>query len=507
MDEPYTRLPPNLFGPPPSVVPPPRLLSDRAVVVAALAVALGAFWAPPVPWPMTVLSVLAALAWRRPVLVVVAGGLVAAVLAQRAWAGTTAIASAPFAGEVTLVTDPEPFATGVRAIVDLGGTRVEASAFGGAARRLAPRLAGERVVLGGRLQPPQPRVARWLATKHVRGRLAIDEVGAWHRGPPPSTAANGLRRLLEHGAASLSDERRSLLMGLVLGDDRAQSDEMRATFQAAGLTHLLAVSGQNVAFVLLAASPLLSRLRLRPRLVTTLGLLAFFALMTRFEPSVLRATAMAGGAAFAASLGRPTSGLRILALACSALLLIDPLLVHQLGFQLSVLATAGILLLGGRVAAWLPGPRWLALPLSVTVAAQVFTSPLLAATIGPVPVAALPANLLAEPAAGAAMTYGLVGGLAAGLLPAPLAAVVHLPTRALLWWIATSARWSAGLGLPTLGLGAQAVVAGIALAVWWRVGAHRRRRATVGPMSHPAAPLSPGPPPGPTAAPAPEVRR
>ena len=86
--------------------------------------------------------------------------------------------------------------------------------------------------------------------------------------------------------------RRALLAGLVLGDDRDQPAVLRDAFSAVGLTHLLAVSGQNVAFVLAAAGPLLRRLRLGPRLAAVLVLLAFFALVTRFEPSVLRAAVM-----------------------------------------------------------------------------------------------------------------------------------------------------------------------------------------------------------------------
>src|SRR5262245_46588532 len=90
------------------------------------------------------------------------------------------------------------------------------------------------------------------------------------------------------------------------------------------------------------AAPALSRLRFGPRLVVTLAVLAGFALVTRFEPSVLRASAMAAVAATGAALGRPASTLRVLALGVSAILLVDPLLATSLGFQLSVAGAAGI---------------------------------------------------------------------------------------------------------------------------------------------------------------------
>src|SRR5205085_6821192 len=98
---------------------------------------------------------------------------------------------------------------------------------------------------------------------------------------------------------------------------------------------------------------------------------------TRGGPSVLRAEAMAGLALLASTMGRPVSGVRILALAVAGLLLIDPLLVGSLGFLLSVGASAGILLLSKPITALLPGPRPLAEALGVTLAAQVGVAPVL----------------------------------------------------------------------------------------------------------------------------------
>lgn len=200
--------------------------------------------------------------------------------------------------------------------------------------------------------------------------------------------------------------------------------------------------------MMVIAAPLLARLRFGPRLAATLGVLAMFALVTRAEPSVLRATAMASVAAAGAALGRPTSTVRTLALGVSGMLLVDPLLATSLGFQLSVAGAAGIVVGAARIEDMLPGPRWLAAPLSVTLAAQAAVSPLLVATFDAVPLASLPANLLAAPAAGPLMVWGLTGGLVAGVVGGPLAHVIHLPTRALLVWlegVATAAvRWPLG---------------------------------------------------------------
>src|SRR5690606_7168443 len=153
------------------------------------------------------------------------------------------------------------------------------------------------------------------------GRLTVDTVVGWRPGGVPSRVANAFRRTLARGAESLPERQRSLLAGVVLGDDRAQPADMTDAFQAAGLTHLLAVSGQNVAFVLAVAAPVLVRLRFGGRLVATLGLLGLFALVTRAEPSVLRAVAMAAIAAVGVATGRLASTVRTLALGVAAILL------------------------------------------------------------------------------------------------------------------------------------------------------------------------------------------
>jgi competence protein ComEC len=312
-----------------------------------------------------------------------------------------------------------------------------------------------------------------LRYRHLAGRLEVDAVVGWRPGGGVTRVANGLRRTLARGAEVLSDRHASLLAGLTLGDDREQPADMTDAFRAAGLTHILAVSGQNVAFVMVLAAPVLSRLRFGPRLVVTLAVLAGFALVTRFEPSVLRATAMAAVAATGAALGRPASTLRVLALGVSAILLVDPLLATSLGFQLSVAGAAGIVVGAAHLEPALPGPRWLAAPVSVTLAAQLAVAPLLVATFGAVPVASLPANLLALPAAGPVMVWGLTGGVVAGLGGQAVATVVHLPTRALVAWIDGVATAAAGWPLGRLRVGhvallAVATAAAIAARAWAR---------------------------------------
>ena len=108
-------------------------------------------------------------------------------------------------------------------------------------------------------------------------------------------------------------------------------------------------------------------------------------------------------------------------------LLLDPLLIHSVGWWLSVAATAGIAVLGPPLAARLPGPAAVRTALSVTLAAQLGVAPVSIAVFGPLPMASIPANLLAGPAAGPVMVYGLPAGLLAAVSPDPIATALPGP--------------------------------------------------------------------------------
>ncbi|HZM32636.1 MAG TPA: ComEC/Rec2 family competence protein, partial [Acidimicrobiales bacterium] len=425
------------------------------VPLAAGLIALGVAW------------LLGRLGRFRPEVLVLAAALLAVSLAQRSLDGLAVpLDTGPVRAEVTLVGDPVPDSSGgAAADVRLNGRRLAAYARNAAAASLDDRLMGERIAVVGTVRPPGDDEAR-ARHRHLAGRLEIETVTGWRTGDPVTRAANGLRRTLAEGATSLPERHRSLLAGVTLGDDRHQPADMTDAFQAAGLTHLLAVSGQNVAFALVIVAPLLSRLRFGPRLAATLGVLAGFALLTRCEPSVLRATAMASVAAVGTAVGRPASTLRALALGVAGMVLIDPLLVTSLGFRLSVAGAAGIVVGAVRLAAALPGPRWVAAPLSVTLAAQIAVAPLLVAAFGDVPVAAIPANLLAVPVAGPLMVWGLTAGLIAGVVGGPLATALHVPSRVLLAWLDGVATSAAGWPLGRLGPLHLALLAAAAAAVW-----------------------------------------
>ena len=385
------------------------MLRDGHIAALAVSTLAGALWAREFSTPVRLLALaggLLALTWRRPVALAAAALVTTSALAAASWSGLQAPAVQRVTGEwATVLTDPESSGFGtVAAEVRLEGRHVQIWARGPAASLLASRLAGEHIRLSGVLRPLPGEAARWAAPRHLVARLNVDSIDGVRPAGPLAAVANRYRRLVATGGAALPERLRPLFGGMVMGDDRGQAPEMSDAFKAAGLTHLLAVSGQNVAFVLLLAMPVLRRGGLRWRLAVTLSVLVAFGVLTRWEPSVIRAEAMAAVAAAGAFAGRPVRGARLLCLAITGCVLVDPLLVHSVGFRLSVAACAGLVLLTPRLARRLP------LLVAASIAAQAGAAVVLVPTFGSVPLAALPANVLAVPAAGPIMMWGLVAG-------------------------------------------------------------------------------------------------
>lgn len=444
-------------------------IADLPVVGLAVAAWCGATVAASVPVPVLIAALGAVAAAcvapassgrTRFVLVGLALVLVTSEAGARGMGGLHPDADGDVEAVVTLVTDPESTPTGrMRAEVRLAGRRVLAEARAPAAMEaLAPRLAGDRLLVRGVVTPIE-RPSDWMISRHLAARLRIESVVAAAAGAPHAEAANGFRRVLDRGAASLPDGHRALLAGLTLGDDREQPVELTADFRASGLTHLLAVSGQNLVFVLAVAGPLLRRVRIWPRFVLAVALVGSFAFLTRFEPSVVRAAFVATVALWATTSGRPSGGLRHLALAVCGLLVVDPLLTRSIGFRLSVAACLGVLLVSPPIIARLPGPRWVRDALGMTAGAQLAVAPVLVPTFGAMPLAALPANVLAAPLAGALMVWGVTAGVVAGVVGGAGAALLHVPSRVGLWALEQVAAGSAALPLGHVDLRHVAAVA------------------------------------------------
>ena len=210
-------------------------------------------------------------------------------------------------------------------------------------------LPGQRVGLSGRLGPAragQPVAA----VVSVRGPPTL--IG---RPPLVQRAAGDLRAGLRRAARVLPPAERGLLPGLVLGDTSRMPAALVDDFRTAGLTHLTAVSGANLAIVVTFVLVVGRWGGLRGRwLPATAALaMAWFVVLARPQPSVLRAAVMGAIAFLALGTGRRRRSLAALAAAVLGLLLVDPWLARSYGFALSVLATGGLVLLApGWARAW-----------------------------------------------------------------------------------------------------------------------------------------------------------
>ena len=330
--------------------------------------------------------------------------------------------------ELTVVAEPRPITRGwhVLARVDeVAGTAVR--------ERVALVLEEEPPVLGERWRAsatarplPDGGYGNWLAQQHARVVLDVDGIERLGPGGPAARSTEWVRDRVRTAATRRLDERTGgLLVGFVTGDTRLLPREDRAAMQATSLTHLTAVSGTNVAIVIGGVLGLAGLLRAPAavRRTAVAAVVPWFAFLTRFEPSVLRAGSMALLLLLAGVRGHVRDARHALAVAVLLLVLLDPRLAASLGLLLSATATAGVLLVAPVVRDRLPArvPRRLATLVGVTVGAQVAVLPVLLATFGELALVSVPANLLAVPAAVVAATLSFV---------ATALAVVHVELAA-----------------------------------------------------------------------------
>lgn len=241
----------------------------------------------------------------------------------------------------------------------------------------------------------------------------------------------------------------ALARGFVLGDDEGVDARTEEDFRRAGLSHLLAVSGQNVALLILLAMPVLAAfgIPLRERLLWLFALIALYVPVAGAGPSIQRAAVMGAASVLATLAGRPASRLYGLLLALLVTLAVDPGVAGDIGWQLSFAAVVGIFLLAGPlrtaiVARLGPGAwrRALAEGAAVTLAATLATAPLIAFHFETLSTTTLAANLLAMPAVAPAMWLGMAS---AGLsqLPGAPVEVLNWVDALLLGYIAQVAAW------------------------------------------------------------------
>ncbi|MFI6097513.1 DNA internalization-related competence protein ComEC/Rec2 [Lentzea sp. NPDC051213] len=293
-------------------------------------------------------------------------------------------------------------------------------------------LPGQQVTVKGSLAPPRGGDLA-SALLRVRGPpIDPQPAPAWQRW------ADGLRDGLREASGVLDAEEAGLLPALVVGDTDRMVPRIVDEFRTAGLAHLLAVSGANLAIVCGAVYLLLRRLGPRMAAVAAMVALVGFVVLAGPEPSVLRAAVMGVVALLALVLGRERSALPSLATAVVVLVLVDPALGGEPGFALSVVATAALVLVAPKWARALKArgvPGGLAEAIVVPTAASLATAPLVAGLSGEVSLVAVVANLVAGPVVAPATVLGVLAAVVAPLYPPAAEVVVHVAGPAVTWLV------------------------------------------------------------------------
>ena len=315
------------------------------------------------------------------------------------------------------------------------------------ADRFADVAYGDRIIASGILKRPEsfetdtgrtfnyPQYLRAHAVTHEMSFPALEVIGHGEGNAAIGSLLSVKHALIRGIEKALPEPESALLAGLLLGEKQSLGDTITQAFRNAGVVHIIVLSGYNVAlviwFVLLVFSRMFSR-----TMAHVLGALVAvaFAVMTGLSETAIRATIMALIMMLATVLHRPKAALRALLIAAAAMALWNPYLVlYDLSFQLSVVATLGLILFSDGIAKKLPFiPNYKYLPFreiaGSTLATQITVLPLLILSIGAVSFVFLPANLLVLPAVPLAMFFGFFAAcvaLVSGMFAFPIAAVAY----------------------------------------------------------------------------------
>jgi competence protein ComEC len=248
----------------------------------------------------------------------------------------------------------------------------------------------------------------------------------------------GLRAVFLFRAQGVTPDAKALVGGLAIGERELLSFEMAQNMKTLSLTHLVAVSGANLAIIMGVVYVLTSAFGLsrNTRFVTALLVMVAYVLVVGPESSVLRAATMATFVAVGLWLGRGTKPIISLAWAIIFLLAVDPGLATDFGFALSALATVGLLTMALPIYNWLSGfmPRLIAIGIAASFSAQLATTPVLLMLQPSIPVYSVLANLIVEPVVAPVTILGILALILAYPLPFLSSAVSYLASMGT-WWI------------------------------------------------------------------------
>ena len=297
---------------------------------------------------------------------------------------------------------------------------------------------GDRIEFSAQpeLPPDSGPFADYLRRSGIAGTVLVRDMrlGATGRSP-----IEGVRRAAGDAiAAVLPEPQAGLAAGIVVGLRDRVDRGVANDFATAGLSHVVAISGWNIAMVAACLAAALRGLGRRPRSVATVLAICAYTLFAGASPSVVRAALMAGVVVIARESGRQGAAATALGLAAWLMLVVGPATVTDAGYQLSVAATAGLLAWGTPLAGALRRratrmPRWLSETLGVSLAAQFATLPIVLLAFGRLSLVAPLVNLVVAPLVAPAMLIGVVALLAGVLVSAGVPALLVVPITTVGW--------------------------------------------------------------------------
>lgn len=344
-----------------------------------------------------------------------------------------------------------PWLAGVESAHETNGRQIATLALTGTSTRCSaqmpayPRLVGgDTISWSGDVRPlTDGDYDRFLASQGIVATCRATDLTILSHDDSPAGRLEALRQASGDALQRVLPEPEGGLAAAILVGLRDRVDrEVAAAFTTAGVSHIVAISGWNIAIVAAVVAALLrGHLARRSRAIVTIGAIIAYSLFAGGSPSVLRAAVMAGLALAAVESGRGSRVTVGLAWAASIMLVAEPATVADVGFQLSAAATAGLVVWGTPLTAWLAArapwiPGSVRETLGISLAAQAATLPIVLLAFGRLALIAPAANLIAVPLVPPVMAAGAVafgaGWLACFGLPGSVAGLLAMPAALLL---------------------------------------------------------------------------
>ncbi|MEM9336882.1 MAG: ComEC/Rec2 family competence protein [Patescibacteria group bacterium] len=357
-------------------------------------------------------------------------------------------------GEV--LREPEQRASSLHVYVDIEDTTILAFTD-----RYADITYGDRVQVSGQLRAPEAfetdlgrtfNYPDWLRARGVTHTVSFAQVEVIEQAggnPLIATLLTFKQSLIASFSQAIPEPQAGLGAGLLLGVKQALGEGLESAFRSTGIIHIVVLSGYNVMIVAEAIMRLLAVvLSVRARVVVGIAAIAGFAVMVGLTATVVRASIMAAIVLVARATGRLYATMRALLLAGFVMLLINPyLLLYDPGFQLSFLATMGLILVAPHIEqliGFVPTRLQVREFVTATISTQIFVLPLLLYLIGEFSVVAVLVNVLVLPMVPLAMGLVFLTGLV-GYVSSAAALLLGMIANISLSYIILTAEWFATL--------------------------------------------------------------